>query len=137
MKTLSIRQPWAWLIVNGYKDIENRTWKTKQRGTVLIHAGKKKMSKKEWEEFQYYIAHPPYFKQYNSLPLVKLPEQKDIEFGGIVGQANIIDCVNKSDSPWFEGPFGFVLENQKPLPYFHVKGQLNFFNVDYPFKESQ
>ena len=26
MKALSIRQPWAWLIVNGYKDVENRTW---------------------------------------------------------------------------------------------------------------
>ncbi|WP_245839042.1 ASCH domain-containing protein [Yersinia kristensenii] len=38
MKALSIRQPWAWLIVNGYKDIENRTWNTKCRGPVLIHA---------------------------------------------------------------------------------------------------
>ncbi|MEI3544750.1 MAG: ASCH domain-containing protein [Alphaproteobacteria bacterium] len=41
---LSIRQPWAWLIVNGYKDIENRTWPTHFRGKVLIHAGKK------WDE---------------------------------------------------------------------------------------
>ncbi len=40
---LSIRQPWAWLIVNGYKDIENRTWSTRFRGKVLIHAGKNGM----------------------------------------------------------------------------------------------
>lgn len=40
MKALSIRQPWAWLIVNGYKSIENRTWNTRIRGTILIHAGK-------------------------------------------------------------------------------------------------
>jgi hypothetical protein len=40
MKALSIRQPWAWLIVNGYKDIENRSWATKFRGPVLIHAAK-------------------------------------------------------------------------------------------------
>ena len=39
MKALSIKQPWAWLIVNGFKDIENRTWRTKIRGEFLIHAG--------------------------------------------------------------------------------------------------
>jgi len=37
---LSIRQPWAWLIVNGWKDIENREWSTRFRGRLLIHAGK-------------------------------------------------------------------------------------------------
>jgi len=37
-KVLVIRQPWAWLIVHGYKDIENRTWKTRYRGALLIQA---------------------------------------------------------------------------------------------------
>jgi len=32
MKALSIRQPYAWLIIHGYKDIENRTWGTRVRG---------------------------------------------------------------------------------------------------------
>ncbi len=41
MKALSIMQPWAWLIVNGHKDIENRNWPTRFRGPVYIHAGKK------------------------------------------------------------------------------------------------
>lgn len=41
MKAISIRQPYAYLIVNGKKDIENRNWKTKQRGRVLIHASQK------------------------------------------------------------------------------------------------
>ncbi|WP_289241690.1 ASCH domain-containing protein [Delftia sp.] len=36
---LSIRQPWAWLIVHGYKDIENRDWHTPFRGNLLVHAG--------------------------------------------------------------------------------------------------
>jgi ASCH domain len=40
MKAPSIRQRWAWLIVNGHKDIENRAWPTKFRGRVLIHASK-------------------------------------------------------------------------------------------------
>ena len=37
MKAISIRQPWAWLIVHGYQDVENRTWSTKHRGPILIH----------------------------------------------------------------------------------------------------
>jgi hypothetical protein len=40
VKALSIRQPWAWLIVTGYKDIENRSWRTNYRGPLLIHAGR-------------------------------------------------------------------------------------------------
>ena len=39
MKVLSIRQPWAWAIVAGFKPVENRTWKTGYRGPLLIHAG--------------------------------------------------------------------------------------------------
>ncbi len=38
LRVLSLRQPWAWLIVNGYKDIENRSWRTNHRGPLLIHA---------------------------------------------------------------------------------------------------
>jgi len=41
LPALSIWQPWAWLIANGYKDIENRTWWTKFRGPFLIHASKR------------------------------------------------------------------------------------------------
>lgn len=37
MKALSILQPWAWLIVNGNKDIENRNWHTRFRGRFLVH----------------------------------------------------------------------------------------------------
>jgi hypothetical protein len=36
MKALSIMQPWAWLIVNGHKAIENRNWRCHYRGPVLI-----------------------------------------------------------------------------------------------------
>lgn len=41
MKVLSIRQPWASLIVWNFKDIENRNWKTNYRGPLLIHASSK------------------------------------------------------------------------------------------------
>ena len=41
MKALSVRQPWAWAIVAGWKPIENRTWATDYRGPLLIHAGRR------------------------------------------------------------------------------------------------
>ena len=40
MKGLTIKEPWATLITEGYKEYEFRTWKTKYRGDILIHAGK-------------------------------------------------------------------------------------------------
>ena len=40
-KALSVRQPWAWLIVNGWKPIENRSRRTNVRGRILIHASLK------------------------------------------------------------------------------------------------
>ena len=44
MKALSIQQPWAWLIINRHKHVENRDWPTKQRGEILVHTGKKWLS---------------------------------------------------------------------------------------------
>lgn len=49
--------------------------------------------------------------------------------GGIVGRANLVDCVTKSDSPWFFGPYGFVLEDVSPLPFVPMKGELGIFEV--------
>lgn len=40
MKAITIRQPWASLIALGEKKIETRSWQTKYRGPILIHAGK-------------------------------------------------------------------------------------------------
>ena len=40
MKVLTIKQPWATLIMQGYKRFEFRSWQTKYRGDLLIHAGK-------------------------------------------------------------------------------------------------
>jgi hypothetical protein len=54
MKVLVVRQPWAWLIVNGHKDIENRSWRTRYRGTLLIQASASLPSKGQMEEFRGY-----------------------------------------------------------------------------------
>ena len=40
-RALTVAQPWAWAIVQGYKDVENRAWRTSHRGRLLIHAGRK------------------------------------------------------------------------------------------------
>jgi len=116
VKTLSIKQPWAWLIANGYKDVENRTWKTKFRGQLLIHAGKK-IDKAGLEYVRSVI-------DAFELPTV-------FETGGIVGIANLVDVVEECTSQWFTGPYGFVIEDAKPLTFQAARGQLGFFEVEY------
>ena len=40
----------------------------------------------------------------------------------------LIDCVIDSDSPWFEGRFGFVLRDVQPVEFVPCKGALGFFD---------
>lgn len=118
MKALSIRQPWAWLIVNGHKDIENRSWPTKFRGEILVHASKG-MTQDEYLEADIIAAENK----------ITIPPFEELERGGIVGKVTITDCVAKSDSPWYMGQYGFVLEAAEPLPFQPYKGALGFFEV--------
>ena len=72
MKVLTIKQPWAQLIIEGYKKYEFRSWKTKYRGKILIHAGmslEKDMLSR--------------FEEYNL----------DYTMGAIIGEAYIEDCI--------------------------------------------
>lgn len=132
MKTLSIMQPWAWLIVNGHKDIENRTWKnTNQglrfRGRCLVHAGKKiDGGKRYYPDFQRYI---------KTSFGVDIPAIDDLQLGGIVGVMNVIDCVTQHNSPWFFGKYGFVIDAAKPLTFMPCNGQLGFFDAQYDTQE--
>ena len=114
MKALSIQQPWAWAILNCGKDIENRDWHTNFRGRFLIHVGKKLDTSGIDCLFNCYDIEVP-----NNLPL-----------GGIIGTAEIIDCVRGHVSEWFFGKFGFVIKNPKPLPFRPYRGQLGFFEVE-------
>ncbi|MGJ3353456.1 ASCH domain-containing protein [Providencia sp. Je.9.19] len=118
MKAISIRQPWAWLIVNGHKDIENRSWRTKYRGKVLIHASQ------GVKTIEYVRAST----LANRLGIT-LPEIDDFDTGGIVGMATITDCVEQSDSPWFFGEKGFVLTDARALDFIQMKGKLSFFEA--------
>jgi len=118
---LSIRQPWAHMILRQGKDIENRTWPTKVRGRILIHASKG-MTRNEWEDAWDFALFGGASADYNLAP-----EFGNIERGGIVGSVEIVDCVQLSDSPWFCGPWGFVLRNPQPLKFTPCRGALGFF----------
>ncbi|MCJ8207676.1 ASCH domain-containing protein [Pseudomonas sp. RGM2987] len=118
MKALSIRQPWAWLIIHGGKDIENRSWPTKHRGRFLVHAAMG-MTRAEYNSASWVAG-----------PLgVRLPPFEDLLRGGIVGSVELVDNLDTSDSPWYMGQKAFVLRDPKPLPFTPFKGQLNFFEV--------
>jgi hypothetical protein len=118
---ISIKQPWAWAILNASKDIENRDWSTKFRGRILIHAGKKP----ELDDF-------PFVKQNCDNPLAIHNWYKfitDQPLGAIVGSVTITNCVEHSSSKWFFGRYGFVLSEPRsfiPVPY---KGQLGIFKI--------
>lgn len=124
MKALSLKQPWAWLVVEGGKDIENRKWGTRYRGKVLIHASKK------WDVEG---ARCLYIKACKGeIPIREIPMRDDprIIYGAILGSVDIIDCVIKSESPWFFGPYGFVLTNAiKAEEIIFYKGRLGLFEV--------
>ena len=114
MKALSIQQPWAWAIATGKKDVENRTWPTKRRGWVLIHAGKKVDLEAMRELTRRGV----------------LRGTEDMQTGAIVGAMRIDDCVTTSKSEWFSGPHGFTIgdavEFKRPLA---MPGMLGFFEV--------
>lgn len=147
MKALSIKQPWASLIANGIKDIENRSWRTKFRGRIFIHASAAKMKqppgiyfdKAQWLEINHHaLNHGFRFREcLNS---------------AIIGEVDIVDCVINHSSIWAEQmitykceetglnilqrnqPYvwNWVLEN--PLlydqPILNVKGSLSFWNYE-------
>jgi hypothetical protein len=125
MRAICIRQPWAWLIVNGFKTIENRTWKTERRGEVLVHASKN-LTLKSYVEIKNLICQHPDIVGIADL----IPPMAELETGGIVGAVTITDCVTQSDSPWFLNTgYGFVLSGGRALPFMACTGALNFFEV--------
>lgn len=117
MKVLSIRQPWAWLIVTGKKKVENRTWPTKFRGRFLVHAGKS--IDKEALRF---------LKMTTG---IEFPDK--FHTGCVIGSVEIFDCVTSCGSQWFEGPYGFLLRDAQQMHPRPMKGRLGFFESPIDF----
>ncbi|MDP2672924.1 MAG: ASCH domain-containing protein [Nanoarchaeota archaeon] len=120
MKALSLKQPFAELILQGNKKIELRKWNTKFRGKFLIHSSKIP-DKESMKKFGF----------------------DELPSGFIVGEANLVDVkkykdkkelikdkkLHLADTSW--GKYGFVLKNIKRIKPIPVKGKLNFWE----FKE--
>jgi len=121
MKALTVRQPAAWSVIYAGKDIENRDWPTQLRGTVAIHAAST-MTRYEYESF---------CRLYSSAQNPQtVPAFKELVRGAIIGLVDIVDCVSEHDSIYFEGEYGFVLRNPRPLiEPIYCKGALGFWNV--------
>ena len=137
MLALSIRQPWAWLIVHGGKTIENRRWNTRVRGEFLIHAAKG-MSRGEYDDAVDFVLGL-------GLSLVVPPFEALLRCG-IVGRGRLVDVLppcsvtDPLDVYWrpcahtwhMPGQFGFVLSDVEALPFRPLRGELGFFRVAEP-----
>lgn len=120
-KALSIRQPWAWLITHGYKDVENRTWNTRFRGLCYIHASRM-LDVKGLEYLK--VMHPE----------IPLPEPCEYQLGGIIGEVELTHVIRPGEPPqsdWHEeGLYGFYLRSPRPLPLRPLRGRQGFFNIN-------
>lgn len=159
MKALSIKQPWASLIACGIKDVENRTWSTKFRGRIYIHASQKPVPFNGMpnginftldQKREIFKLHPVSEGRYPDIM------SKYIN-SAIIGEVDIVDCVQNHSSIWAEQsyypanfsslPFGeedekptiiwnWVLENAVlyDKPILNVKGALSLWEYEKPFE---
>lgn len=100
MKALTVCQPYADMIANREKTIENRTWSTSYRGLLAIHAGKSRAWLDEDDQ----------------------EERPGLVFGAVVATAKLIDCVRPEHLPSHlkedihaQGPWCWILDEIEPL----------------------
>lgn len=118
---LSVRQPWAELIVKGIKDIENRTWATGYRGLLLIQS----TITFDWEAW-----HFPYVQEGLKKIGVSMPEL--LKRGAIIGAVEITGINGQNKSMWAErNKWHWHLRNaakfEKPVIW---KGQLSLWKAE-------
>jgi hypothetical protein len=110
-RILTLKEPWGWLMVHGFKDMENRTWKTKAHGRTLFTSS----AVLDLGEYQRARA--------ICVPLnIRLPRPDDIKTGGIIGFADLAPQITDNRSVWFCGPCAWPMVNHFPLPFQRVKG---------------
>lgn len=122
MKVLTISQPWAWAVASGVKRLENRSWTTKHRGPLLIHAG---LSLSYQHLFD---AELPDWD-------VRFPPLEAMHFGGIIGQVDLVDIVpveKVRGQRFAEGPFCWVLENAQVLEFVKMPGKQGLWELHEP-----
>jgi hypothetical protein len=124
-QAISLRSPWWWFILYGGKDVENRDWPTRFRGTVYLHSSSWWKGSEIFDDVEFGCSITG-----RTWELMREQEELKRGRGCIVGTVEIVDCVTTSDSPWFFGKYGFVLRN--PVAFSRrvpCKGALKFFQV--------
>lgn len=139
MKALSFKQPWAWLVCIGLKDVDNRTWLLRMPPLlpypypappkrIYVHASKT-FDREGYHWVQRNFPHINWGDYWTTAPL---------SLGAIIGEVDITACFNsafigypKINSPWYwSGYYGLVLNDpvlyEKPIP---CKGRQRFFEV--------
>lgn len=130
MKVVSIKEPWASLIKEKVKYIETRSWKTKYRGKIYIHASLSKVPKKD--------------ERINNL--ISLLNNKDFKYGHIIAEATLVDCIymdeeflnniKKNNQEYICGEYSLgryawvlkdIKELKNPIP---AKGQLGIWTYN-------
>lgn len=126
MSALSVWQPWAWLIVNGYKDIENRRWEpTEERigERFAIHASKRRVTKAEFQEF---------LETVRDRKIKRYPRSiDDFDYGKLVGTAVLVGVGRGTKSYWAaRGQFHWKLKSiRKIVPKLVKRGYQSWFTV--------
>lgn len=110
LPALTIKQPWAELIMLGIKDIENRPWTTTYRGTIFIHAGL------TWDDSPW-----PEDRVLDSVRPEHFNPEKMIR-GAIIGTVCLVNIIDDSVSPWaVKGKNHFVITRPQflfnPVPW--------------------
>ncbi|MDY6803498.1 MAG: ASCH domain-containing protein [Cyanobacteriota bacterium] len=126
-KVLTIKQPWAWLIAEGIKTIENRTWKTNYRGPLGIHAGKSNSD-----------LSPILIDRINGIlkeMSIKLPsiDRLKSEQGHIIAIADLTPITTDKEDRWaIPGQYHWKLENARRITPIQAKGKLGLWNHPVP-----
>jgi len=132
MKALSLRQPWAWLVLHGGKDIENRVWNTHMRGPILIHASSG-MTRQEYLDAGRFARAARGHSRLTD-PEEELPPFAELKRGGLVGATTITGVLKPHDEarkPWhMPFQFGFELGPRVALPFRPLRGFQRWFPVE-------
>jgi hypothetical protein len=125
MIALSFWQPYAWFIVNGYADVDSRTWsppKNKIGKRIGIHATKRKLTSAEFDEF---------LKTVKKLGIKNYPNTRDeFDYGKLVGSVVLSGVSKNSKSEFaFPGYFHWHLTKAKKIKPVPMRGRQGWFTV--------
>ena len=138
MKALTVKQPWAWAIIHGGKDVENRSRATNHRGQLYIHAGlgysKEADESQPMQEAWINAAQNLSIERGAMGPLRK--RDLFLDYGALIGTVDVIGChhsvtcFNRCSQWAMAGHYHWELSNPHPLPYpLPDKGRLGIWNV--------